>query len=673
MGRRNHSVKIAVATLALTALILSGCQPQQRQTADQTAGGGSEGTAEAVAADKVIATANGGPITLERVRLYQYMRLYNPGLDIPEVPVAPSALTEHTTGVLAVAERIAAYEAAAAAMQKDAPTTQTQPYKQVIERGTPELIKKYLVFKHVDDKLDPISTEQAAKFYEEHKQEFRLPFMFRMRHLILMTYEPYTVTAGDLAPEGGLSPLESIAERVSGGKDNAALIRADLPGRPLRREEGKAFKPLIEGEKLLVPMNDEKNEAVHQRLLGILAELKGDKKFEDLARQYSEAQLGGEVSEWMPTGTLDPHQILPEIEAAAKATKIGEVSQPFKTRHGWQAIQIVEKQEEGFQQFRDVRSSIVQRMQEKQRKRLTDEMYTGLMSQPGIKIHYELLATSSTSKIDPNALVAQIDTGATTPTVVRWGQFEQKWQRTHPTKPEGIREALQGEGEFVQKAIDMWTQAQLGRADSELNRLLAAYRQCAMGVIWISNQAAHKAHQQVTEAEILKYYEDHKQETSGPELVKIMFMERRLGGEEQKLTGIPRKDALERKVRYVKEDLASCKTAADFRVNATSNRVLIEGPNPLAGESKEIPVDSVPSPIREKIEGLAAGKWTEPFLLNDFSAVSVLVEERTPAGIRPLEKVREPITAMLTRMRYSDSVKQLEQDYVKKSGFQSQL
>ncbi len=169
MGRRNHSVKIAVATLALTALILSGCQPQQRQAADQTAGGGSEGTAEAVAADKVIATANGGPITLERVRLYQYMRLYNPGLDIPEVPVAPSALTEHTTGVLAVAERIAAYEAAAAAMQRK--PRDADPTVQAGDRARhPELIKKYWSQAR-RRQVDPVSTEQAAKFYEEHKQD----------------------------------------------------------------------------------------------------------------------------------------------------------------------------------------------------------------------------------------------------------------------------------------------------------------------------------------------------------------------------------------------------------------------------------------------------------------------------------------------------------------------
>lgn len=671
MGHRNYSVKTAIASLALTALILAGCQKQQPNVVGDSLPD-SEGKANPAPA-KVVATANGGPITLDTVRLYQYLSKFNAGLDIPALPVAPPAITEKTTGVLEVAERIAAFEASAAALKKDAPTTQTQMYSQMIEQSVPQLVTKYLVMKHVDDKLDPISPAQSNKFYEDHKPEYRIPFMFRMRHTILTTYEPYTVTAGDLASEGGLDPLESIAERVSGSKDNVSLIRADLPGRPRRREAGKEFKPLVEGEKLLVPMSEEKSEEVHQKLLGILAEMKNGKKFEDLARQYSEAGNGGEVSEWMPTGTLAPQQILPEIEEAAKAAKVGEISQPFKTIHGWQAIQVVEKQEAGYTPIETIRSSIVQRMQEKQRKQLMNEMYTGLLSQPGIKIRYELFATSETSKIDRKAVVAEIDTGATTPTVVRWGGFEEKWQRTHPTKPEGIREALQGESEFTQKAIDMWTKAQLSDAGSELSRLIASYRQCGLGVLGINQKALSQAREQVTDAEIRKYYEEHKQETSGSEMVKIMIMERRLGGEEQKLSGIARKDALERKIQYIREDLANCKTEADFRLHASSGRVLIEGPDPLAGQSAELAVESVPSPIKEKIAGVAAGKWSEPFLLNDMSAISVLVEERTPAGVRPIEKVGGQIKDLLTKTKYHDNVKQLEQDYLKKSGFRSQI
>lgn len=670
MGLWNHSMKTAIACLALTGLVLTGCQPRPK-TADSQPDSAQDKSSPVE--EKVVATANGAPISLEKIRLYQYINKFNQGMGIPALPVAPPAITEKTSGVLEVARKIATIEASAAEMKKDAPTTLTQQFNQMIDQTMPQLVTKYLVLKNVDDKLDPISTEQSNKFYNEHKQEYYIPFQFRMRHLILMTYEPYTVTAGDLAAEGGLDPLESIAERVSGSKDKASLIRADLLGRPLRREQGKEFKPLIEGEKLLVPMSEEKSEEVRQKLLGILAEMKNGKKFEELARQYSEAGIGGEVSEWMPTGTVEPSPILPEIENAAKQTKVGEISQPFQTRHGWQVIEIVEKQEEGFQDIETVRSSIVQRMQEKQRKQLMNEMYSGLMTQPEVKINYELFKTTDTSKIDPDATVAEVDTGDTTKTRVRWGSFEQKWQRTHATKPEGIREALQVESDFIQKTIDTWAKKELRNSDSEFSRLVAQYRQCGLGILWMKQKAYQEAQKQITDAKVNAFYEKNKEKLRGPEMVKLMIMEKRLGGAEQKLSGVARKDALDRQIKYINEDLANCKTAADFRTAASVGRVMIEGPDPLGGQSTEIPAEQVPSPIKEQIAGLEAGKWTKPFLVNDMSAIAVLVEERTPAGYKPLEKVREQIQGAVTRELFEESLKQLEQGYLKKSGFQSQL
>ncbi|MCE5230717.1 peptidyl-prolyl cis-trans isomerase [bacterium] len=653
MGQWNHSIKTAIAGLSLMVLMIAGCQ---KQAAEQGQGAP---VAKETKTTQVVATTKNGPITIEDIRLYQQAL----GIDALGA-AAPKSITTKTSGVLEAAKWIATVEAASAAMKTDAPTSMTQQANAYLDQSIGQMVTKYLVSKYVDEKLDPVSDAALNKYYNDHKDEFRIPFRFRMRHMILTTYEPYTVGPEDT--------LESIAERISGSKEKASLIRADVIGRPLRREAGKEFKPLVVGEKLLVPMSDDKAEEVHQKLVKILGELKQGKSFEDIAKKNSEAGIGGEISEWMPTGTNEP-QILPEIEKAGRETKVGEVSAPFRTRHGWQAIQVVEKQEEGYSPLSAVQFSIVQKMQEKQREQLTEQMYDMLMSQKVATIHYDRFTTDST-KIGMDTIMAEADTG-TTPTRVRWHAIQQRWEKGgHPTDQAGIRRVLQSEVPFIQALIENWAKPQLSDSESELGQLLSHFKKGGLGVLWLRQQAIQTAHHEITENDFKEYYQKNSEQFRAPATVKITILENRLGGAEQKLKDpISRQDAMNRHLQYIREDLASVKTPAEFRTAASTSRVLIEGDRPLGGQTIELIPDSLPEPIRGRIDKLQPGQWTEPFALDDRSAVSIMLDERNPAGVQPYEKVRQQIQADMTKARFEITIKKLQEEYLKKSGFQSQL
>ncbi|WP_226684429.1 peptidylprolyl isomerase SurA [Shewanella indica] len=67
----------------------------------------------------------------------------------------------------------------------------------------------------------------------------------------------------------------------------------------------------------------------------------GEAKFEDLARQYSEdpgsATKGGEL------GWADPSIYVPEFAQTLNSLKQGEISEPFRSTHGWHITQLEER------------------------------------------------------------------------------------------------------------------------------------------------------------------------------------------------------------------------------------------------------------------------------------------------------------------------------------------
>ena len=596
-----------------------------------------------------VATTDYGDITLST--LYAFHN----SVGIPSLAdTQPGRLDDATPEQLRLAaEYIGARLAAAAEFEASEPTTLTQAIRDYEKTQRQQLINNYVVEQLVTAKLDPVPESAIQEYYDKHKAEYVQPFQFRMRHLILMTYAPYVVQEGDT--------LESIAERESGDASKAAMIRSKVEGTPPRREEGKLEKPLAAGEELLVPMDDTRAQEVRGRMEGILKELEQGRKFEELVQQYSESPLK-EISELLPTGTEKP-QILPEILEAAKQTRVGEVSGIFRTRHGWQVIQVVHKIEEGLKSLDEVRTQITQRLQEDQQEELIEKMYETMMAQPGFTVDHDLISSSALT-LEPTATVARVGD-----VEIPWSNIRRAWMEGgQPREEAQIRRFFQDDRQTMEALLGLHVAADLQDEASPLAQLLNNSATANFGAAWIGETANQRARAKVTEETVREYYDTHQDEFKVGERVKLTVLERRLSPRERELSEAARDAALQRLLAVVKEDLTEIKTADEFRSRAGMLRVLIEGPEPaLAGTTPLIEFDLLPDNLKEQIGKLEPGKWGEPFAFDDKSGVAILLDERAPAQVKPFEEVAESIRERLVQQTFATAMQEVQREYVQKA------
>ena len=105
----------------------------------------------------------------------------------------------------------------------------------------------------------------------------------------------------------------------------------------------------------------------------LIKQLNGGAKFEDLATKNSKdtgsAQNGGDL------GWSAPDAYVPEFSAAMAKLKAGEMTQePVKSQFGFHIIKLEETRQAQFPAFEDVKSQIVQRMQQQKVMQFQEEL-----------------------------------------------------------------------------------------------------------------------------------------------------------------------------------------------------------------------------------------------------------------------------------------------------------
>lgn len=121
--------------------------------------------------------------------------------------------------------------------------------------------------------------------------------------------------------------------------------------------KAKVLKPFLVQQKLqeAISKDETLNQDAKKRAEDVLAEVqKGDKSFEDLAKQYSEdasAQDGGDLG-FFGKGTM-----VPEFEQAAFSLKVGETSGLVLTEYGYHIIKVTDVKKDDSGQVTQVRAS----------------------------------------------------------------------------------------------------------------------------------------------------------------------------------------------------------------------------------------------------------------------------------------------------------------------------
>ncbi|MBX3730017.1 MAG: peptidylprolyl isomerase [Candidatus Sumerlaeia bacterium] len=267
----------------------------------------------------------------------------------------------------------------------------------------------YFVWLELNGILDDhaIPEEELRTRYEERKDEqFRVEEELAFRHLYLSTYEEYAVEEGDT--------LESIAEKVTGSADRAAEIISQETKRgrsePLPGRDGTTVdpQPLQTGEILLVPGGPDREAEVRQQAENLhRMATAGEATFEDLAAEYSQTDSPGRVMYIRPERDSKP--MLEEVRQAFLAVADGEVTAPFRTRHGYQLLQRVSYRPQGHQPFDAVRHRIEGELIQQRRQKVYDEVLKELWKQ------------DTSIVIDENVLARAFDSEAAEQTICTVG------------------------------------------------------------------------------------------------------------------------------------------------------------------------------------------------------------------------------------------------------------
>src|SRR5882724_7601631 len=179
---------------------------------------------------------------------------------------------------------------------------------------------KYAVIETVKPAATPVTNQELQAYYDQHRDEYRLPEQVKVAHI---------------------------------------LIKTPLPG-----ADGKV---------------DEKGvEAARKKAEDVLKQVKAGGDFSKLAETYSEdttAKSGGELG-WIGRG-----RTVPEFEKASFSLPKGQTSDLVKSSYGFHIIRVEEKQEAHVKTLAEVKSEIEGKVKEEKAAHATEVAANALLSQ----------------------------------------------------------------------------------------------------------------------------------------------------------------------------------------------------------------------------------------------------------------------------------------------------
>lgn len=147
-------------------------------------------------------------------------------------------------------------------------------------------------------------------------------------------------------------------------------------------EKRRARVMLIRVKKDAGPEAEKK---ARETLLALLAEIRGGKDFGDLARKHSQdtlASRGGDLGFFVKEKMFGP------FAERAFAMKVGEITEPFRTRHGYQILQLTDVQPAVSRSLDEVRDEIREILLKREIKKRTPAYLAKLKRQARIKLYF---------------------------------------------------------------------------------------------------------------------------------------------------------------------------------------------------------------------------------------------------------------------------------------------
>jgi peptidyl-prolyl cis-trans isomerase D len=196
------------------------------------------------------------------------------------------------------------------------------------------------------------SDADVAKYFEEHKEEFRIPEKRKIRFLTI--------------------DQEAIRQKVS------------VTGQQIERYYNENVDQFttpeqVHAEHILLKTEGKDDAAVKKQAEQILAQAKGGANFEDLAKKYSEDDAskakGGDL-DYFGRG-----QMVKEFDEAAFAAKPGDIVGPVKTQFGYHIIKVLDHRQAQTKPLSEVRSQIEDQLKFEQAQDQAEKESTAIAGQ----------------------------------------------------------------------------------------------------------------------------------------------------------------------------------------------------------------------------------------------------------------------------------------------------
>lgn len=621
--------------------------------------GQTEKTAEvnALTTDTVVAKASWGDITLGEIQEY-YEHYLHPTNSINFEPrVDPSEVMTMPADWL---EKLAMTYAIARASELAADKVEDVDAQQTLERQLNGWLMNY-VLPEVDQQLiypragEP-TEEEILAHYERNKPLFFEPFQFSMRHIFLMTYEPYVLKKNET--------IEGIAQRLLGDKARAGEILSDVPGRPVRwvpesKRRERFFKPESEGEKLLIPMSPEKIEAVRQRMEKLRERAHKGEDFMILAAQNSDAPIKGEIIGPLPSGISDSRMVQVPIIEAAMATPKGGISKVIPTRHGYHLIQVVNKREEKMRSLDESRKQIREEILATKQSEFRTATVLELLKSTAIELNMENFAKAP--NLEKGAEMIKVGVHSFV-----WNDIENAWNRFigPGASREQILSGLRGNTGFVHAVMLEWAKSTKLWESPKYAKIYKNLRTGVYGLGLNKMELEQTTRAATTPEAIQQYYEDRKEaEYYRPLECTYQLLVRKVdpakAGDAQEL---------ERMRIALDEELSRIRNINEFIGYAKKT-------NPKAEEGVRwgsvVPTEIglLKGVTGEKLKGLRSGQWSGAYIEGDTVRSAAMIE-RTESRHLNLAEVQKEIAEAIAKRVEGETKGMLEQHWLRDSQFE---
>lgn len=528
-----------------------------------------------------------------------------------------------------------------------------------LQQQRDRLLMRQLYKAVVADKVTTPSEGVMRKYYEEHKDNYHVPFSFTMRHLFLSTYEDYTVKEGDT--------LETIAQNVSGDKSKAALILLKSTHRPPGAKEEKGKKgsetedekapdlnvSLKPGEVLLVPMPKDRVAKVKEQIDSYYKDLQGGAKFEEVASKYSQAASKGDKVTLTPTKA---HPLLPKIIEAVKSTPVGSYCKPFETKHGWQIIEVVHRTDDSYRPFEKMKPVIQMQLEREQQKKLADEF---------IKNAY---AKSRILKINMDALKEGANTNDIVATAGDYKYTRGDMLIDFPKKvspsltKDQVRDLLKGVTR-IQRNVLVDEAERMHLADKpEIKKQIAKSEQNLVAESYVKSLVQQKE-SKITDAELKEYYD--KDKDAFKTLRKLDLYVIALPVQSVGKAGTEDVEKARQKVTdQLKTWKAEIKTLDDFKKIAKEHSAVKPEKSGHVGEVSA----TWQNGMNGTLESMKTGEAVGPIGMPDKSYLLWAASE-TPAAVPPFEKIHDKVVSAYKNRMQSTWEQDVRNGFLDKVGY----